>query len=89
MAWLREKCTPHSIRCLTEGVTLTGREAEVTHRHFILATRNRPSLFWEEYERVKGRAGWQVQEMATKHDVMVEAPETLAVRLDAIADSPV
>ena len=89
MVWLRENCTPHPIRCLTEGVTLTGREAEVTHRHFILATRNRPSLFWEEYERVKGRAGWQVQEMATKHDVMVEAPETLAARLDAIADSPV
>mgnify|MGYP004144613817 FL=1 len=89
MAWLRENCTPHPIRCLTEGVTLTGREAEVTHRHFILATRNRPSLFWEEYERVKGRAGWQVQEMPTKHDVMVEAPETLAARLDAIADSPV
>ena len=89
MAWLRENCTPHPIRCLTEGVTLTGREAEVTHRHFILATRNRPSLFWEEYERVKGRAGWQVQEMPTKHDVMVEAPETLAARLDAIADIPV
>ena len=87
MAWLREKCTPHPIRCLTEGVTLTGREAEVTSRHYILATRNKPSLFWEEYDRVKGRAGWQMHEMQTKHDVMVEAPEGLAARLDIIADA--
>lgn len=87
MAWLRAKCTPHPIRCLTEGVTLTGREVEVAERHYILATRNKPSLFWEEYDRVKDRAGWQMHEMQTKHDVMVEAPEGLAARLDIIADA--
>lgn len=89
LARLREKCTPHPMRCLVEGVTLTGREAEVEQRHYILATRNKPSLFWEEYDRVKGRAGWQMHKMAVRHDVMVEVPEELADRLDFIAASSV
>ena len=89
MAWLREKCTPHPIRCLIEGVTLTGREAEVDECHYILATLNKPSLFWEESDRAKGRAGWQLHERTTKHDVMVEAPSELAEKLHAIAGPPV
>ena len=88
-AWLRRKCTPHPIRCLTEGVTLTGREAEVPQRHYILAERNRPSMFWQEYEQVKGRAGWTAETMPTMHDAMIEAPADLAGRLQAIAASTV
>ena len=83
LAWLRPKCTPHPMRCLVEGVTLTGREAEVTDRHYILAECNKPSIFWEEYERVSGRLGWQCHAMPTKHDVIVEAPDALADLLQA------
>ena len=86
LAWLRAKCTPHPMRCLVEGVTLTGREAEVTDRHYILAERNKPSIFWEEYERVSGRPGWHCHAMPTKHDVMVEAPDALADLLQAISN---
>ena len=85
LAWLRAKCTPHPMRCLIEGVTLTGREADVADRHYILAERNKPSIFWEEYERVSGRPGWQCHTMPTKHDVMVEAPEALADLLQDIS----
>ena len=77
--------TPQPMRCLVEGVTLTGREAEVTDRHYILAERNKPSIFWEEYERVLGRPGWQCHTMPTKHDVMVGAPEALADLLQDIS----
>ena len=80
--WLRMKCTPHPIRCLTEGVTLTGREAGVRHRHYILAARNRPSMFWQEYERVRILDDWTTETMATKHDAMIEAPDDLAARLE-------
>ena len=86
-AWLRTKCTPHPIRCLTEGVTLTGREADVPHRHYILAERNRPSMFWHDYELVKDCAGWKVETIPTMHDAMIEAPAELAGRLQAIAAS--
>ena len=65
---------------------LTGREADVADRHYILAERNKPSIFWEEYERVSGRPGWQCHAMPTKHDVMVEAPDALADLLRAISN---
>ncbi|MEX0285778.1 MAG: alpha/beta fold hydrolase [Paracoccaceae bacterium] len=81
-AWLRRQCTPQPVKTFTEGVTLTGREADVPHRHFILAEHNRPSAFWGEYERVKDRPGWTSERMPTKHDAMVDAPEDLAGRLD-------
>ena len=86
LALLRAKCSPHPIRGLIEGVTLTGREAGVTDRHYILAERNKPSIFWEEYGRVSKRPGWQLHSMPTKHDIMVEAPEALADLLQAISD---
>jgi len=85
--WLRRKCTPHPIRCLTEGVTLTGREAEVTRRHYILAERHRPSMFWHEYDQVKDKDDWTVETMPTLHDAMVEAPADLATRLHRLAGS--
>lgn len=86
-AWLRTKCSPHPIRCLTEGVTLTGREAEVARRHYILAARNRPSMFWHEYEQVKDRDGWTTETMPTMHDAMIESPADLADRLQVVAAS--
>ncbi|NKC13917.1 MAG: hypothetical protein GKR94_17540 [Gammaproteobacteria bacterium] len=77
-AWLRELCTPHPIECFRNGVTLTGREQEVARKYFILAERNSPSAFWGEYEKVRGRQGWKTERIGTKHDAMVEQPQTLA-----------
>jgi len=85
--WSEARCTGQPIRCLTEGVTLTGREHEVERSHYILATRNNPSLFWEEYDWACGRAGWSVDCIPTRHDAMVEAPDDLAMRLHGFAVS--
>lgn len=84
-AWLKTMCTPQPVECFRKGVTLTGREAEVAHRHYIIAARNRPSAFWGEYERVRARPDWTVDEIAAKHDAMVEDPDGLAMRLEAYA----
>lgn len=85
-AWLQRMCTPHPVECFRKGVTLTGREAEVAYRHYILAERNAPSAFWGEYERVTGSADWTTDRIATKHDAMVEDPEGLARKLMVYAD---
>lgn len=77
-SWLKKMCTPHPVECFRKGVTLTGRETEVNHRHYILAENNRPSAFWGEYERVKAQPGWTTDRIASKHDAMVEAPDALA-----------
>jgi len=87
IAWLKERCTPHPARCITEGVTLTGREAEVARKLYILAERNTAPLFWGEYDKVKTRKGWQVTKMATMHDAMVEDPDGLAKILIAFAEN--
>ena len=84
-AWLMQQCTPHPKGTFQHGVTLTGREAEVRNRHYILAARNKPSPFWAEYERVRARAGWTSDTINTLHDAMVEAPKELAGKLDTYA----
>lgn len=84
-AWLRAKCTPHPIECFRRGVTLTGREKAITDRHYILCTRNKPSAFWAESERVSALPDWQMHQINTKHDAMVEAPERLTRMLLGIA----
>lgn len=84
-AWLQAQCTPHPKGTFQKGVTLTGREAEVTRRHYIIAEKNQPSAFWAEYDRVRDRPGWTSDRMPTLHDAMVEAPQDLAHRLDRYA----
>lgn len=84
-AWILARCTPHPKGALSVGVTLTGREREIAHRHYILAERNQPSPFWPEYERVRGLDDWTSERIPTYHDAMVEAPLDLAARLDRYA----
>ena len=86
-AWLLAQCTAHPKGTLQKGVTLTGRESKVRHRHYIIAENNKPSPFWAEYERIKHQGGWTSEAIATMHDIMVEAPDELAKRLDAYANS--
>ncbi|MEM9603449.1 MAG: alpha/beta hydrolase [Pseudomonadota bacterium] len=84
-AWLRRQCTPHPIGSFREGVTLSGREAEVRDRHYIACVRNVPSPFQAEYAQVRTTAGWQTHEIDAKHDAMVERPDMLTTLLGAIA----
>ena len=86
-AWLMRQCTPHPKGTLQTGVTLTGREAEVRDRHYILAERNKPSPFWAEYERVRTKSGWSSETLPTLHDAMIEAPDELARSLDRFASA--
>lgn len=83
--WLITQCTPHPKGTFQQGVTLTGRESEVQARHYIVAANNKPSPFWNEYERVRHRDGWTSETIPTMHDAMVDAPQELAGRLDAYA----
>ena len=83
-AWLETMCTDQPAGTMLNGVTLTGREAEIAHRLFILAERNQPSAFWGEYEKAKAK-GWRTTRLPTKHDAMIEAPEALAGLLSDFA----
>lgn len=82
---LLSKCTPHPKGCFEYGVTLTGREHEVRHRHYIVAAQNTQSPFQAEYARVRDRPGWTSEEISTWHDAMIEAPNELAAILSTYA----
>ena len=86
-AWLLRLCTPHPKGCFQNGVTLTGREAEIRHRQYIVAGLNKSSPFQAEYDRVRIRDEWTSEVIPTLHDAMVEAPDDLAARLAAYAES--
>lgn len=86
-AWLLARCTAQPKGTFEHSVTLTGRETEIAHRHFIVADKNSASPFQAEYARVRQRPGWTSERIATWHDAMVEAPGDLASRLDAYAAS--
>lgn len=81
LAWILSKCTPHPRGCFEHGVTLTGREKDVSARHYILAARNAPSMFEGVYARLKDKPGWTTATLPYLHDVMVEAPKALADHL--------
>jgi len=87
MTWLKKQCTPHPKGTFETGVTLSGREKAVAHRHYILAERNQPSPFWAEYKRVRSKDDWTTERIATLHDAMIEAPQKLAKMLDSYAAS--
>ena len=57
-AYILSKCTPHPKGTFAKGVTLSGRQNEVPHKHYIIAAKNAQSPFQREYQRLKTRADW-------------------------------
>ena len=82
IAWLKTMVTPQPGACFGKGVTLTGREIEVTQRDYIICTRHKPSPFWRFYETYQSDPGWTCHEIDCLHDAMIETPEALVALLD-------
>ena len=76
---------PHPKGTFAKGVTLSGRQNEVSHKHYIIAAKNAQSPFQREYERLKTRADWTHDALNTWHDGMLEAPDQMAQMLDRYA----
>jgi pimeloyl-ACP methyl ester carboxylesterase len=84
IAWIKTMTTPQPGTCFDQGVTLTGREAEVPVREFILCTRNRHSPFWQFHERYRDDPRWICHQIDSLHDAMIEAPQALAAILTRV-----
>lgn len=84
-AYILSKCTPHPKGTFAKGVTLSGRQNEVPHKHYIIAAKNAQSPFQREYQRLKTRADWTHDKLNTWHDGMLEAPAQMAQMLDRYA----
>lgn len=82
--WVKARTTAQPGGCFNKGVTLDGRENEVARKDYIICGRHKPSHFWQFFERYDGVEGWQVHELDSLHDAMIEVPEELAaILLDA------
>lgn len=75
--WLKSRCTPHPATCFGNGVTLSGREAEVPRKDYILCERHEPSPFRQFHELYADRPGWRSFTLPCLHDAMIEMPDEL------------
>jgi pimeloyl-ACP methyl ester carboxylesterase len=75
--WLKTMATPQPGACMGKGVTLSGREAAIPQRDYIICTRHKPSPFWQFHERYKDDPAWRSFELDCLHDAMIEAPDAL------------
>ena len=85
--WLHTQITPHPIQCFRDGVTLSGREKEISRHLYVLAGRFKGSAFHKEYARLQGRETWSFATMDGLHDLMLEDPEGLAQILNDFAQA--
>jgi pimeloyl-ACP methyl ester carboxylesterase len=82
--WTRRRLTPHPLGTFETPLRLRHPPGNGLPRTYIACT-DPPYLPLERARReIRGRADWGWQEIATGHDAMVTAPETLALMLGAI-----
>ncbi len=84
VAWMSARMTPQPLRTFEEPVRLTNPAAHALPRSYILCRQDEPTLFDSHAQRVKSE-GWGYFELRTGHDVMITAPEELALILLKVA----
>jgi hypothetical protein len=77
-AWVDKTCVPQALTTFTEGVRLTGKEAKVKNRTYILATGYDMRVFNRFYDQLKNDPKWKAVTVPCGHDVMLDRPEDLA-----------
>jgi pimeloyl-ACP methyl ester carboxylesterase len=79
--WVDAMCTPHPLASMTQRIELGGARDRVRRKRYIRATGFRSSMFDDIYQRVGRETGWELHEIASGHDAMIDAPEALATLL--------
>jgi pimeloyl-ACP methyl ester carboxylesterase len=82
--WVDRQCTMQPLATFQQRIRLTGAASRVPRNHHIFASGWEGTPFGPSHERAKAR-GWTTSEIASGHDVMLDAPEALASELLAIA----
>jgi len=82
--WVDRQCTPQPLATFQQPIRLTGAASHI-RSHFIFASGWEGTPFAGSHERAKAR-GWTTSEIASGHDVMLDAPEALVSELLGIAD---
>lgn len=82
--WVDRQCTFQPLATFQQPIRLTGAASVIPRSHFIFASGWEGTPFTGSHERAKAR-GWTTSEIASGHDVMLDAPEALASELLTVA----
>ena len=83
-AWVDAQCTPQSIRCFLQKLTLSGARERIAKKSYIRATGVAIPYFDAGLASAR-RKGWRTYEVPCGHDVMLDMPERLTEILQEAA----
>jgi pimeloyl-ACP methyl ester carboxylesterase len=69
------RCTPHPLATFKQAIRLTGRWQEVREKIFVYASGWAETPFTSTYEALKRDPAWIVKSLATRHDIVRDAPQ--------------
>jgi pimeloyl-ACP methyl ester carboxylesterase len=75
--WVDRRCTPQPWATFTTPIRLSGAEARIAKRTFVLAAAYDPSPFQRYAKMAESEPGWVGRSLPTGHDAMVTMPEAL------------
>jgi pimeloyl-ACP methyl ester carboxylesterase len=75
----RERAQP--LGTFLQAVSLTGARRRIPRRTLVFAARWPATPFRPQYEKLRHDPQWEIQELATGHDVMREAPDDIVAML--------
>ena len=87
-AWVDAQCTPHPAGCFLEALRRGGEEASVRSHVYIQATDYPATPFRPYRDQCAANPAWQVSDIATGHDAMLDNPAALAALLLPLAPLP-
>lgn len=73
-----QQLTPHPFASLREKISIGNNADYIANHTYIFATDWGFPPIVEQFERAKARKGWEVFEVKSGHDVMIDAPAELA-----------
>jgi pimeloyl-ACP methyl ester carboxylesterase len=76
--WVDTLCTPQPIGTFTYKIALTGAREKIARKSYIRAKNYANPGFDRAAVTVKADPSWRFREVASGHDVMVDAPEHLS-----------
>jgi pimeloyl-ACP methyl ester carboxylesterase len=80
-AGMDQRSRPHPLASFLQEVRLTGAHRRIPRRTLIFASGWDATPFREQYHRLRDDPVWETHELATRHNVMKEAPDALTAIL--------
>lgn len=80
-AWVDSLCTPHPIATFLQKIELTGKEALVRNRTYMLADAFNLAANHSRFTQLREDPAWKTVTVNCGHDIMIDEPAALALCL--------